>query len=314
MIHYPKFEKEKINFVMGLGGLGDNVARMPAIRYIADRHPHVIPIVWVADYFVPVAKNMMPDIRIEKFSDNTKFIKERPGRSTANEILTNLKTHMVDHAFFLLANEVPSIEYKNYLPMNFKPIGIKHLDLPEKYVVMTCCYTAPIREFLPEYINEITSYIKDKGYEVIFLGQEVTDAGIKGHEIIGALKKEQIDFSKGINLINKTSLLVAAKIMSEAKAVVGLDNGLLHLAASSDVPIVSGFTSVHPDHRAPIRHNVKGWQFYPVVPPESEPERFAQSIWDFTFTHDFKYSYYKNESLIRSVTPNLYIEQLEKLL
>lgn len=313
MIHYPEFQKEKINFVFGLGGLGDNISRLPVIRYIADRHPHVIPMVWVPDYFYPIAKNALPDIRFDKFSTNGKFNESLPGRTTANPTFTNLKTHMTLHAFCCLANEVPSIEHHNYLKLDFKAIGINRFYLPEKYVVMTCCYTAPIREFLPEYINTISDYVISKGYSVVFLGQKLTDAGIKGHEIIGNLKQD-IDFSKGINLIDQTSLLEASKIMSQAKAVVGLDNGLLHLAAMSDVSIVAGFTSVDPDHRAPVRNNIKGYNYYPVVPPLDVKERFCQSIWDFQFTHDFKYSYYKTDELIKSVTPELYIQQLEKIL
>lgn len=312
-MHYPEFQKEKVNFTLTLGGLGDNIARMVAMKYISERHPHVIPIIWVADYFYPIAKNMLPDVRIEKFSNTAKYNKELPGRTTGNQVMTNLKMSMVDHAFCLLANEVPSIEYKNYIPLNLKPIGVQHFDLPEKYVVMTCAYTAPIREFLPEYINEINDYIIHKGYKIVFLGQEVVDAGVPGFEIIGKVKPE-IDFSKGINLINKTSLLQAAKIMSEAKAVVGLDNGLGHLAACSDVSVVQGYTSVNPIHRMPTRHNQFGWRWFPVVPPENEPERFCQSIWDFQFTHDFKFSYYQNDSLIKSLTPDLYIEQLERIL
>lgn len=314
MINYPEFPREKINFVLSLGGLGDNVARLPAVKYIVNRHPHVIPIVWVTDYFYPIAKNCLPNVRFEKFSTNSNFDAKLPGRSTGNEIFTNLKTHMTTHAFCLLANEIPSIEHHNYVPINFKPIGIKRFDLPKKYVVMTCCFTAPIREMLPSYVNEINDYVISKGYAIVFLGQELTDSGLKGHEIIGSLKKDEIDFSKGINLINKTSLLEAAKIMSEASVVIGLDNGLGHLAACSDVPIVQAYTSVDPQHRMPIRHNKLGWEIYPVAPPLDQPERFCQSIWDFTFKHDFKFSYYNTNDLIESVTPDLYIIELQKIL
>lgn len=312
-MHYPKFKPEKINFLLDIGGLGDNIARMPALKYIANRHPHVVPQIWIADYFVPVAKNMLPELTIKPFSQRYEYEDELPARSTNSSWFTNLKTHMVDHAFCVLANELPSIEHKNYIQLNMNPISINKFNLPKKYIVMTTGFTAPIREFLPEYINKINDYIISKGYKIVFLGKKQIDVGIAGHEIYGNFKQD-IDFTKGLNLVDKTNLLEAAKIMSKAQAVVGLDNGLTHLAACSDVPVVCGYTSVDPLHRMPIRHNEMGWQFYPVVPPNDESEKFAQSRWDFTFEHDFRFSYYKNDSLIKSVRPEMYIEQLEKIL
>lgn len=296
-----------------MAGFGDNIARLPAIKYISERHPHVIPIVWVADYFYDLTKNVLPNLDIRKFSTHADYDNKLAGRTTNSHWFTNLKTHMVDHAFCVLANEIPANEYKNYLQINTNPISINKFNLPKKYVVMTTGFTAPIREFLPEYINTINDYIISKGYKVVFLGQKQTDVGVDDKEIVGTFRST-IDFSKGQNLIDKTSLLEAAKIMSKAQCVVGLDNGILHLAACTEVPIVAGFTSVDPIHRAPYRHNELGWNFYPVVPPDSEPEKFCQSRWDFCFDHDFRFSYYKNDSLIRSLKPELYIEQLEKIL
>lgn len=311
---YPKFPKERVNFLFDLGGLGDNIARLPAMKYVLDVHKQVDEIIWVPDYFYPLAKNMIPEANWKKFSEGeNEYEKDLPGRTTSSRAITNLKIHMTDHGFMTLAHEVPSVEYRNYLKLNTNPISIKKFDLPEKYVVVPVGYTAPIREFLPEYVNKIVEYIRYKGYQVVFLGNRDTRTGIEADNIRGNFSQE-IDYKAGIDLINKTSLLEAGKIISKAKCIVGLDNGLLHLAGCTDIPIVYGFTSVKPEHRLPYRHNEMGWNCYVVVPPDSEPEKFCQSIWDFCFEHDFKFSYYKNDSLIRSVTPELYIEQLEKIL
>jgi len=51
--------------------------------------------------------------------------------------------------------------------------------------------------------------------------------------------------------------------------IIGLDNGLIHLAGMTDVPIVAGYTTVDPYYRVPYRHGVKGWNCY-VVEPTSE--------------------------------------------
>lgn len=312
-MHYPDFAPEKINFFLDLGGLGDNIARLPAIKYITERHPHVQEIVWVADYFYDLAKNMLPNVNFKKYSQNKDYDEKLPARSTGNKAFQNLKVHMTDHAFYLLASELPSVEHRNYLKLNTNSISINKFNLPKNYVVVTTGFTAPIREFLPEYINTVCDYIISKGYKIVFLGNEQIQTGIPDDNIKGHFKSG-VNYHKGINLINKTNLLEAGKIISKAKTIVGLDNGLLHLAACTDIPIVGSFTSVDPMHRIPYRNNIIGHNFYPIVPPDSEPEKFCQSRWDFCFEHDFKFSYYNNDSLIKSVTSDLYIKELEKIL
>lgn len=315
MNNYPKFANTKVNFLLDHGGLGDQIARLPAIKYIKDRHPHVEPIVWIPDYFIPLARNVLPEIDFRPFSEGaTDYDEKLPCRSTGARWFTNLKTSMVDHAFALLANEIPSIEYKNYLKVNTNSISIAKWNLPKKYIVVTCGFTAPIREFLPEYINEITQYIRTQtDYQIVFLGKETIETGIKDDIIKGTFKTE-INFSKGINLVNKTSLLEAAKIMNNSKLVLGLDNGLLHLAAMTDIQILGGFTSVDPIHRLPIRNNIFGKDYHLVVPSDSEPEKFCQSRWDFCFEHDFRFSYYGTDDLIKSLKPELWIEKLKEIL
>jgi ADP-heptose:LPS heptosyltransferase len=108
--------------------------------------------------------------------------------------------------------------------------------------------------------------------------------------------------------------LQTGKIIAGAKTIVGVDNGLLHVAGCTNIPIVGGYTSVDPEHRMPYRNNIMGWNYYPVVPPESEPEKFFQSRYDFIMEHDYRKSYLGNDSLIKSLTPELYINELEKIL
>lgn len=309
---YPNFEPVKVNFLLDLGGLGDNIARLPAIEYITNKHKHVRELVWIPDYFFPIAKLALPNVNFKKFSENAKYNEKLPGRSTGVGWFTNLKSHMTEHAFYLLANELPDVQYRNYIKLNLKSIGINRFNLPKKYVVICCGYTAKIREFFPQYINEIVQYLKSKDFVVVFLGKKETSDGL--NHIIEGTFKEEINLKEGINLIDKTSLLEAAKIMEQSKLVIGLDSGLTHVAACTDVPIVCGYTSVNPLHRMPYRNNQMGWNFFPVVPPLNEPERFMQSSWDFCFDVDFKESYYGNDNLIKSLTSDLYIKEIEKII
>src|SRR5207245_757155 len=114
--------------------------------------------------------------------------------------------------------------------------------------------------------------------------------------------------------INKTNLLESREIINKAKTIVGLDNGLLHIAGTTNIPIIGGFTTVEPKYRMPYRNNVLGYNYYPVVPPESLVCRFCQSNWTFTYEQDFKVCYYKDYLCIKQLSADLYIKELEKIL
>lgn len=311
------------NFLWDDGGAGDMIARCPAIKYIRDTQPHCVIHLWVPDYIFDVAKHLLPnDIVIKPFSKGpTDYNQELPGRKTSSLSHDTLKTHLVDHTFHVLANiQITDPKYKNYLKINPSKINITKFDLPKKYVVMTTGFTAPVREFYPKTVNELVLYIKSKGYEVVFLGNVKAEVGAFDKAIHGNFNNE-IDYSQGLNLVNKTSLLEAAKIIGESKAIIGVDNGLLHLAATTDVAIVGGFTTVKPEHRMPYRHNELGWNFFPVVPSESLACRFCQSNWDHVYNgHDFRTCYYKNKGMdkeiqcVKSLTSAMFIEHLEKIL
>lgn len=307
------------NFIYDDGGLGDHIARLCSIKYIKETQPHCIVHLWVPDFFLDLAKHLLPTVIIKPFSKNKEFNNELPGRKTSSVSHDTLKTHLVDHAFHVLANSMAPVEAKNYLKLNPSKIDICKFDLPENYVIITTGFTAEVREFYAKTINELVPYIKSKGYEVVFLGSEKSDVGLYDKAIIGAFNKH-IDYSQGINLVNKTSLLEAGKIIAQSKTIVGVDNGLLHLAGTTEVPIVGGFTTVRPEHRMPYRNNELGWNFYPVVPPESLACRFCQSNWDFVYNHDFRQCLYKARGLdteikcVKTLTSDMFIKELEKIL
>lgn len=123
----------------------------------------------------------------------------------------------------------------------------------------------------------------------------------------------------GLDLIDKTTVLQAANIMSGALAVVGVDNGLLHLAGCSKVPIVAGFTTVSPDIRLPYRDGVLGKDCYVVTPPATLACRFCQQGTNFLYGHDYRNCLYKNDSALdrlctKSITADRFIHHLEIIL
>lgn len=269
---------------------------------------------WVPDYLVDFARHLLPNTIIRNFTDaKKKFDGSKPTIHTRWDGRTSpMKTHLLDYAFHVLCDKHVPFSDKNYLQITPNLINIGKFNVPKKFVVITTGFTAPNREFLPEHINAVTDYVKSKNYGIVFLGKKETATGSK-HTIKGNFSTE-IDLSKGLDLIDKTSLLEAAKIMHESAGVIGLDNGLLHIAGCTQTPIIGGFTNVNPDVRMPVRNDVLGWNYYTVVPPKSLACRFCQSNLNFIYDFDFKNCYYKDYACLKQLSANLYIEQLEKIL
>ncbi len=124
------------------------------------------------------------------------------------------------------------------------------------------------------------------------------------------------DYTKGINLIDKTSLFEAHSIMANSAAVLGLDNGLLHLACmSSTAKLVYGFTTVEPRHRLPYRNDIQGYNCLVVMPTKEELSCIGcQSNMNFAnTTHCFTTCFYKDNACLSLMTSDKWISKLQEL-
>lgn len=319
--HKPR--QVHINIMFDAVGLGDLVGDLPALWFLYNNHPHVHLYVAIPDFFYEFAKNCLKGtedrFNIAKWSQGHRGFKpDCHTVSFRNNHYTNLAQHMTEHAFHLICNTVPdNLNDYNYIQPDLSKVNIRDFQIPDKYVVVTTGYTAAVRQFAPQHVNNIVQYILDKGYTPVFLGKAETKSG-SAHVIRGNFDTT-INFNAGFSLIDQTNLFQATAICGKATAVVGLDNGILHLAACTDVPIVGGYTTVKPEHRLPYRKGIKGWNYLPVVPPTSLKCRFCQSNWlhnnDNVFT-ECRYVTPKEPDIacVKELDASLYIEQLDKIL
>lgn len=311
---YPTF----INILFDDGGLGDCIARLPAVKFIYDNHPHVTIQLYIPDFFYDFAKNCLRGtekrVTINKWSSGGKLHKSGyPTRQFRTNPYSNLGMHLTEHAFHILCNTTPEDKNAyNYLKPDLSRTKIEQFNLPENYVVITTGYTAAVREFKPDAINGISQYLVSRGITPVFLGKRQTKSGLE-HVIEGNFNTE-IDYTLGLDLIDKTDLLQATKICQNSKVVVGLDNGILHLAGSTDVKIVGGFTTVNPNHRMPFRNGILGHDYYPVVPSSDLKCRFCQSNMQFTYNHEFTKCYYEDLKCLTQLEAKLYLSELDKIL
>lgn len=305
----------EVNIQFRNGGLGDHICRLPAVKALLDRAPNLKKVNLICpDFFVELGEHLLQDYKERvNFWPVTEFIKAPnsgiPALITDETHHSTLRTHLVDHAFHVLGDFVPEIDEMNYLQLRLDQIDISQLQLPPEYVVVTTGFTARVRQWLPSQINAVVNYIRSIGLRVVFLGKEHVDEHLTGN-----FRHDAVKFSLGINLINKTTLLEAGKILANARSVIGLDNGLLHLAACSDVPIVAGYSSVAPEFRLPYRHSVLGWNCEVVEPDADLGCRFCQSSCYLNFQQDFRECFYGNYLCLVQMKAEKWIAALDRSL
>jgi ADP-heptose:LPS heptosyltransferase len=307
----------RMNAVLERGGLGDNICRLPALKYIFEHHPHVSFDLWVPDYFVELAEHALKPwakrATIRSFKDIQEGLdEEQYAISTSEKWHTTLHTHLVHHAFHALADRHPDDHDCTYLRLRLDEIDISHIEkLPERYAVIPTGFTAPAREMIPSAVNGLSEWLNEQGVTPVYLGKKESPLG--NTNSITPEFKDDIDYTLGIDLRDKTNLLECGKILSGALAVIGLDNGLLHLAGMTDVPIVAGYTTLHPDHRMPYRRGQLGWRVSAVVPDARLDCRFCQSNTHFIMKHDYRKCFYDDYICTKSMTADTWIEATKKI-
>ena len=196
--------------------------------------------------------------------------------------------------------------------MDVTDIEVKSFNLPKKYAVIPTGFTAEVREMIPEAVNGLSKWLNKQAITPVYLGKSNSPLG--SGKAINPTFKEGIDYSLGLDLRDQTDLLQSAKIISNAEVIIGLDNGLLHLAGMTQTPIVAGFTTLTPEHRIPYRHNTLGWKCSMVVPDQRLTCRFCQSNTHFILGHDYRKCFYEDYVCTKSMTADVWIEATKKLM
>lgn len=310
------FKPQEFNVCSNFGGMGDMIARLPAIKYIHDNFRHVSMNVFWHDYFVELAEFLLPSsprLVHWKFSEMDNANKLQPLVTFDPNRVHSWSMHLTDLAWVILLDRLPSNKIdKRYIkaPSAFDAIYGTELErLKTPYVILTCGYTAPTRQWLPQYINETARELKSLGYTPVFLGSPDPKELGNNHQIQARFSTE-VDYSLGINLIGKTSLVEALGIIQGAKAIMGVDNGLLHLASCTETPVIWGFTSLEPYRRLPVSN---GPQAHIFPSRKKVPCRGCQSR-VFYVHHDWRKCPFGDYQCLHEMTSKRFISSFKRLL
>lgn len=304
-------------FVLNRGGIGDFINWVPAITWAIENHPNIMGYIITPPYFADLARywfqKFEPRFFVEVCADLTQLKELHSGEYQVHtpsnfESARAISHHLMDLGFIYFCN-IDGAPHNVTLPQIKRGDTDENTFYPEEpFAVVLTESVFGVRTLPVSTINGIISYCRSKEIRPVFLGRKDYGAGVTTREHV----RGSIDFFKGIDYRNETSLLGAAQIMSRAKFVVGLDNGLLHLACCTSVPVVFGFSNVDPSHRIPRRR--EGEKTLIVTPPESLACRFCQSNMRFLPRWDFKNCFYQDMKCCETLTADLFIEKIEKIL
>ena len=245
-----------MNFTYADGGMGDYICWTAALLWVAANVPFVEGRLFAPAFFIEFVRYAFRDTSWKVFlaekiqdhyEDNSLVL--GPGINGHQQLLNAVGTHLLDlgFAYFCNMSPPPGPEWYHYPEFSFPSSALPKKLIPGKYVVLTPGGTTVTRRVPGEAWNPIIEDILQRGLTPVFLGKNNMT---KEHR---AIFPEGTHYDKGIDLRDQTTTLEAAAIMQHAAATLGLDNGLLHLAACVPSDIVFGYNIAAPSQRRPVR-------------------------------------------------------------
>ena len=310
--------QQEIYIAYNYAGLGDYIHWVTAVSWVIEQHTHLTGKILAPKFFYELANHWhqkhKPRFEVVKYDDikTDKIFREHKYyiMPDQHQLMNSMGGHLLPVGFHYYGN-IDTIPpgYEKIPEIEGDEVDVTKFNLPKKYAVITTEATSPVRKFKSEAINELTIYCNQKGITPVFLGKHELTADYRSQSPTNINTEDVID------LREKTTLLEAAVILANAQFVLGVDNGLLHLASTTRVPVVFGFTTVEPRHRTPPRRpNTKTIS---VVPPEKLNCRFCQSRVRHVLGHDFRNCLYdktnKNVACLDYMNASAFIKAIEKV-
>lgn len=282
-------KNQPICFICNAGALGDCIATLPVIKYAVEN-------IWtdgnyrlmVNDYFKPLFYFVPEDkfAPMKKSALTYEMFGEPYGWKILNEAIvaedghaagyiSSEKMSLMNYASVKFLGKILDDEYKVYPKIPLGHVDITKYNLPKKYACIIATTAHKVRVIPHDEMEKIVQYLLSIGVTPVYLGKREREVAVTQ---LGTSYGDTF-ISEGIDLVDKTSILEAAKVMSEAVCVVGPDTGLMHLAACTNVPVICGYTIINP--------KVMDVKNHIAVVPDENVCRFCQSE---TYIHNNDYN------------------------
>lgn len=305
-------EPLEIAFVYNAGGLGDYINWTPGLLHALRTNPHLKGWIVAPGFFSDLAR-----LWFAPFSDRFEIrvcddLSRLEGLSEMNYVAPNREqyanasnTPFVRLGFIYYAQDSRVPRGTLLPPIRGDEAAIDHFALPENYAVLTPNATMETKRLPAPLLNRIISGLTERGITPVLLGRSEPIGGYRTDSAEG------LDLRLVRDLRDGTTTLETAALLARARFVFGLDNGLLHLAACSAVPIIWAFTIASPEFVLPPRQ--KGARTVLVEPPASLPCRYCNNNIRFALGFDFKTCLHENYLCIKAIDAESILRAVDSL-
>ena len=325
----PLRTEDRINFVLSHGALGDMISSLPAVVWARKHQPAELKMaVWVAEYQVDLVTKLVggPGLEVLPLSKWNEMCKagagEYAGANVVNYAIKNTVTRnrfdMVDYSFATLLDRQPWGNNERNYP-HTAPLGPRTLD--ERYAVIPVGATNPLSTFHAKVMGPFLHWLLGQGIRPVLTGKRGRTNVVmmqKGQAMPLVIHDKVNDLDANLlaqclDLRDKTDLVGLRDLCGYAEVVAGIDGGTLHLAGTTEAPIVYACTRVDPLHRSITRNDEVNWNLIHVVPRELECAG-CQSHWTLMFGHDFATCAYGDAKCTELLHPDDFIQAADILL
>ena len=216
-------------YIINSDALGDVIACLASLKYAVETyHKNGQYLVYILkefkDLFFFIPKEKLKNLETDP--QESFYIPNFLNLHTKGQRLHPLRITLSNYASLNLMTRIIPIKYLNYPKLPLATIDVSKFKIDFKNaVILSSIYKDKNRKWVPEELSKVCVDIISRGLTPIFLGKTSENY------------KEDYDYSypPNINLVNKTSLLETAKIISMCKVIVGVDGGLIHLAGMTEI-------------------------------------------------------------------------------
>lgn len=318
-------------FILSQAALGDMITSLPAIIHARKTNAPIMRMtVYVPPWQIDLVRHLLAQYGVfevrdlnevpDKFDSDERAEWRGEASVSQNSAVQNTHTrnrqHMVDYAFAYLIDALPeSVSQRNY--PTAAPLGSPIIS--GNYVVFPVGATSDNKLFKASVMAPIIQWCIDHGYQPVLVGTKMSFTRAQMGDKLGEqlVIRDEVDKLPGwmrescIDMREKTNLLSLRNILGYAEAVVGVDGGTLHLAGTTDVPIVYAMGTTLPKHRYIPRHGDHNFRIKYVVPRDLECAG-CQSNWQMT-RWDFRLCVYDDNKCMTALHPDDFIDGLKEL-
>jgi ADP-heptose:LPS heptosyltransferase len=214
--------------------------------------------------------------------------------NVSKQLYTCLGAHPFDVGFAYYAGiTTPPGEKLPVLDLPHQSLPARVKKYRGQYAVITTGSTTEARRVMGQHINPVIEYVKSLGLMPVFVGRE----DFVGIGNLDANFPTDIAFDQGLDMRNKTTLIESACVLQHARFVLGLDNGLLHLASlMQGARIIFGYNITSIEHREPRRDHGRTINIH--LTDQDLICQECQSKWVRVLDHSFNKCYYKDVKCI----------------